>query len=87
MILEFIETAKGNEILDQLKSEGWKTKSQYSPLAFDKGIDYDRYELVLKDKAIVFEWTNWFEWELTGTEEILGEIKQRFLSPNYLEGT
>jgi len=81
MILEFIETSKGNEILDQLKAEGWKVKSQYSPLAFDKGIDYDSYKLVLGDKTVLFEWNNWFEWKLTGTEEMLADIKLRFLTP------
>ena len=75
MIIEFIDTSKGNDILDQLKSEGWKIKSQYNPLAFDKGIDYDCYELVLGGQKISFEWDNWFEWTLKGSEDLFKNLK------------
>ncbi|WP_421850053.1 hypothetical protein [Marinomonas sp.] len=78
MIIENIETEKGNILIDKLKREGWKLKSQYSPFAFDKGIDYDCYELVLGNKTIVLEWDNWFEWSLTGSEDILCDFKTRF---------
>lgn len=78
MILEFIETLKGNEILDKMKSEGWKIKSQYNPFAFDKGIDYDCYELVLGNQTLLFEWDNWFEWKLTGSELLINDLKHKF---------
>ncbi|MCP1339576.1 hypothetical protein NJR55_08195 [Idiomarina sp. M1R2S28] len=71
-------TSKGNELLETLRSEGWKIKSQYSPLAFDKGIDYDRYELVLYEHKLLLEWNNWFEWELTGADDLLLKLQTRF---------
>lgn len=71
-------TSKGNELLETLRSEGWKIKSQYSPLAFDKGIDYDRYELVLNEYELLLEWNNWFEWELTGADDLLLKLQTRF---------
>ncbi|MGO2232688.1 hypothetical protein B6N13_08705 [Marinomonas sp. UCMA 3892] len=78
MIIENIETEKGNFFIDRLKQEGWKLKSQYSPFAFDKGIDYDCYELVLGKKTIVLEWNNWFEWTLFGSEEVVCDLQVRF---------
>lgn len=81
MILEFIDTAKGNQLLEQLQREGWRLRAQYSPLAFDKGIDYDSYQLTLNDKVLLLEWDNWFEWKLTGSQELLVSLKQRFSLP------
>jgi hypothetical protein len=78
MILENIETELGNTILAQLKSEGWKRKSQYSPFAFDKGIDYDSYTLKKDGQELFFEWDNWFEWKVSGPEDVLGVLAQRF---------
>ena len=40
--IEDIETEVGNELIEKLKKDGWKQKSQY-PFVFDKGIDYDFY--------------------------------------------
>ena len=65
--IEFVETALGNRIMDALKQRGWKLTQQYSPLAFDKGIDFDSYTFKNREQKLHFEWTNWFEWEVTGT--------------------
>ena len=62
-----LETGKGAEIMDALKADGWKKVAEYSCLAFDKGIDFDSYTFARDNARLVFEWTNWSEWEITGT--------------------
>ncbi|RKF18900.1 hypothetical protein DBZ36_10360 [Alginatibacterium sediminis] len=64
--------------MEQLKREGWKVRSQYSPLAFDKGIDFDSYELVLGSSTLYMQWDNWFEWKLSGPPTFIEQLKQRF---------
>jgi hypothetical protein len=54
MKIENIDTEKGNEILVQLRKDGWKISDQYNRLAFDKGIDFDSYTLKKGDEKIVF---------------------------------
>lgn len=67
MKIEYIETEKGNEILDQLRTDGWKLTDQYNRLAFDKGIDFDSYTLTKGNETLYFEWSNWFEWTIQGS--------------------
>lgn len=76
--LKHVKTEPGNHLLEHMKSEGWKIKSQYSPLAFDKGIDYDCYTLVRDGQVVHLEWDNWFEWTLTGSDAVLTELMHRF---------
>ncbi|WP_139159455.1 hypothetical protein M1D96_00850 [Pseudomonas sp. D1-3] len=76
--LEAIDTAVGNRILQSLKAEGWRQVAQYSPLAFDKGIDYDSYRLRRGLEELRLEWDNWFEWTLSGPRERIEEIAERF---------
>lgn len=76
--LEMIDTEVGNRILDSLKAEGWKQVAQYSPLAFDKGIDYDSYRLRRGPDELNLEWDNWLEWKISGPREIMTEIARRF---------
>ena len=83
-VLRNLKTEPGNHLLEHLKSEGWKVKSQYSPFAFDKGIDYDSYTLVRDGLVVHFEWDNWFEWTLTGPEAVLAELMHRFGLPGTL---
>ncbi|MBT1443409.1 hypothetical protein KJI95_02580 [Shewanella sp. JM162201] len=78
MMLEWIATDKGNQVLESLKAEGWQVKTQYSPFAFDKGIDYDSYELVRSGDTLKLEWDNWLEWRLSGSESLLKGLKHRF---------
>lgn len=72
--IEFLETELGNRILDALKQRGWKLTQQYAPLAFDKGIDFDSYTFENGEQKLYFEWTNWFEWEVTGTSPALEDL-------------
>jgi len=76
--LEAIDTEVGNWILESLKAEGWRQVAQYSPLAFDKGIDYDSYRLRRGLDELRLEWDNWFEWKLSGPRERIEEIAERF---------
>lgn len=77
--LEAIDTEVGNRILESLKANGWRQVAQYSPLAFDKGIDYDSYRLRRGLEELRLEWDNWFEWKLSGPRERIEEIAERFL--------
>lgn len=76
--LENIDTQVGNRLLETLKAEGWRQVEQYSPLAFDKGIDYDSYRLRRGLEELRLEWDNWFEWKLSGPRERIEEIAERF---------
>ena len=76
--LENIDTQVGNRILDTLKAEGWRQVEQFSPLAIQKGIDYDSYRLRRGLDELRLEWDNWFEWKLSGPSELVEEIAERF---------
>lgn len=76
--LENIDTQVGNRLLETLKAEGWRQVEQYSPLAFDKGIDYDSYRLRRGLDELRLEWDNWFEWKLSGPAELVEEIAEHF---------
>ncbi|WP_083640022.1 hypothetical protein [Pseudomonas sp. PA15(2017)] len=76
--LENIDTQVGNRLLETLKAEGWRQVAQYSPLAFDKGIDYDSYRLRRGLDELRLEWDNWFEWKLSGPKELVEAIGERF---------
>lgn len=82
MKIENIETEIGNEILIQLKNDGWKVSDQYNRLAFDKGIDFDSYTLRKGKEELYFEWNNWFEWEIQGSETEIGNLIAKFKSRN-----
>ena len=69
-----LDTEKGNQLLEALRRSGWKMVAEYSPLAFDKGIDFDSYTLRKDGQELVIEWTNWFEWEIRGGESALVAI-------------
>lgn len=76
--LKNIETEVGNRILDSLKAEGWRQVAQYSPMAFDKSIDYDSYRLRRGLDELRLEWDNWFEWTLSGPSRLVDDIAERF---------
>lgn len=76
--LEAIDTEVGNRILESLKANGWRQVAQYSPLAFDKGIDYDSYRLRRGLEELRLEWDNWVEWTLSGPRERIEDIAERF---------
>jgi hypothetical protein len=73
-----LDTEKGSEIMDALKADGWKKVAEYNPLAFDKGIDFDSYTLIKSSASLVFEWTNWFEWEVTGSREAVESLASTY---------
>ena len=81
LTVEFIKSDVGFAIFETLKAEGWRVTSEYSPLMFDKGIDFDAYTLKKEKQVIYFEWTNWFEWEIKAKPEIILPICERFALP------
>ena len=83
MKLVDIKTDIGNKILEDLIAEGWKKTREYSPVAFDKGIDFDSYVFKRGNSKLKFNWTNWFEWEIIGEKNELQIIAEKYrLSAN-----
>jgi hypothetical protein len=77
MQIEFVDTERGNKILKALRSEGWRIADEY-PMVFDKGIDYDFYFLTKNNEELKFEWTNWFEWKISGSKIIIAALTYQF---------
>ena len=71
-----IETGKWYSIIKSLKRNGWKVVSEYN--LFDKGIDFDLYELKKNGEKIIFAWDNWFEGEIKCSEERMLSIEKEF---------
>lgn len=88
-----IETSVFYSILKVLRDNGWEIKAEYDEKMFDKGIDFDFYELQKNDEIILLAWNNWFEGEIKGTSIILNEIAEYFKitlnfgDPEYLHRT
>ena len=82
MKIENIDTEMGNKILEQLRQDGWKISDQYNRLAFDKGIDFDSYTLKKGNDELYLEWSNWFEWEIKGSECEIGNLIAKFKLQN-----
>lgn len=76
-----LPTIKGNAIIHILRREGWTKTKEYSWLAFDKGIDFDSYELHKDGQLLAFTWTNWFEWEVTGSCIAVSNLAQAYCLP------
>ncbi|MCG8600269.1 MAG: hypothetical protein MI807_09030 [Verrucomicrobiales bacterium] len=72
--LELVETEVGNRLMELLLRNDWKVTTQYSPAAFDKGIDFDSYTLVSGKETIELEWTNWEEWTIRSSESVIAEV-------------
>lgn len=73
-----LETDHGGRILEELKSRGWKQTEEYPAFAFDKGIDFDSYTLKKDDQRLIFEWSNWFEWEVEGSRLALENLASEY---------
>ena len=56
LIATDIKTKDWYSIIESLKKDGWKVTNEYNQ--FDKGIDFDLYELILNGEKIVFAWDN-----------------------------
>lgn len=67
MKIKYIETELGNKLLKILPKEGWRLVDEY-PMVFDKAIDYDFYRFRKDDQELLLEWTNWLEWEVSGSK-------------------
>ncbi len=88
LIATDIKTEYWYFIIESLKKDGWKVTKEYNQ--FDKGIDFDLYELTLNGEKILFAWDNWLEGEIKCTEQRMRNlestfgIKFQFGEPNYL---
>ncbi|MBO6509786.1 MAG: hypothetical protein JJ866_19745 [Roseibium sp.] len=71
-----IKTETFHKVILELKEEDWKVSYTYD--GFDKGIDYDRIDLVNDGIKLKFEWDNWFEGVIEGPEKLLGALSRRY---------
>ena len=71
-----VDTTKWYSIIKSLKENGWKVVTEYT--LFDKGIDFDLYELTKNGEKIQFAWDNWFEGEIKCSEERLNKLESKF---------
>lgn len=71
-----IDTQKWYSIIKTLKKKGWKVITKYNQ--FDKGIDFDLYELRLNNEKILFAWDNWFEGEIKCNESRMSKLEKEF---------
>ena len=74
-----IDTDHGNRIIEELLINGWKKEKIYNKHSFDKGIDFDSYSLIKQDQSLYFEWSNWFEWEVSGSESALMDLSNKYV--------
>ena len=81
IIIEKIETALWNQIINDLVSDGWTISSQYAN--FDKGIDFDSKTLRKGKSKIYFEWDNWEEGEIRCSESEI-EYIEKLVGINFL---
>lgn len=63
-------------VLAELQDEGWSAAYTYD--GFDKGIDYDRVDLVNDGIKLKFEWDNWSEGIIQGPEKLLAALSERY---------
>jgi hypothetical protein len=73
-----IDTKIFYSIFLYLKNDRWKILIEYSDLLFDKGIDFDFYELGKENDRLQFAWSNWFEGEIKGDIHLLNEFSRFF---------
>ncbi len=73
-----IDTDLFYSIIKFLKENGWELTAEYDQNIFDKGIDFDLYQLSRNSETILLVWDNWFEGEIKATIKILNEIAEHF---------
>lgn len=76
MVIEDIPTDTFNQIVDDLRQDGWVTVSEYDGM--DAWIDYGRIVLQKGKESLIFEWTNWFEGSVEGTAESLRPLREKY---------
>jgi len=74
--LSVIPTDIFNDIIKDLRSQGWKKIDEYKN--FDAWIDYGMMLLRKKDIKLKFEWDNWTEGEIHGPDTTVQELKDRY---------
>ena len=73
-----IDTELFFSIIRYLVKIGWRVSVEYSPSLFDKGIDFDFYQLEMNGETILFAWTNWFEGEIKAPSTVIDYLEKEF---------
>ncbi len=71
-----IPTATFNEIVKQLRREGWRKTEEYD--GFDAWIDYGRVVLEKGNARFCCEWDNWTEGRLDGPDDVVLQLADRY---------
>ena len=72
MKISDIPTETFNQIIKDLRSQGWRKIEEYD--GFDAWIDYGKMVLRKNGEELVFEWDNWEEGTVEGADSTIGEI-------------
>lgn len=76
MKLVDIPTEIFNGIVKELRANGLRKTEEYD--AFDAWIDYGMVVLEKSGVRLRFEWDNWMEGTVDGSDEIVQEIRARY---------
>ena len=76
MLISDIPTDTFNRIIADLRSDGWKTISEYDGI--DAWIDYGAILLKQDSTELFFEWNNWWEGSIQGPDILLEELQEKY---------
>ena len=83
MVLSDIPTETFNQIIADLCTEGWTKSAEYAGM--DAWIDYGMVVLKRGRDFLKFEWDNWSEGSIEGSDTHVQAIKDRFLGNKQTE--
>jgi hypothetical protein len=76
MTVTDIKTDAFNQIVKDLRKEGWRRIEEYDNI--DAWIDYGMVRLKKKGVILKFEWTNWDEGSVEGPDDVVQAIKSKY---------
>ncbi|HKS38391.1 MAG TPA: hypothetical protein VJW76_14450 [Verrucomicrobiae bacterium] len=71
-----IPTETFNQIIEELRSQGWRKVDEYDNM--DAWIDYGMVVLEKSGASLRFEWDNWMEGSVDGPDVVVQEIRRRY---------
>lgn len=71
-----IQTAQFNQLIQDLKSNGWRSTYQYQ--GFDAWIDYGCIKLRKRGETLKLEWDNWTEGSVEGRRAVIEKVANQF---------
>lgn len=75
-----LPTERFNDVLLECIRDGWRVVYEYR--SFDAWVDYGRIDLKSGRSRLRFEWTAWFEGEISGPRPALLALARRYGLPS-----